>query len=643
MLKIPSTAHYLKTNTFGYAKKFHNVSRNLLSKASLAHLNNNYVLSRSKPSNRFANYNQIDSLGSRLCLSQQYSSKPIQVIHDNDKNNLDLTEFETDSIRNFSIIAHIDHGKSTLADRLLELTGTISKETKNLQVLDKLPVERQRGITVKAQSASMFYNYKGKKYLLNLIDTPGHVDFNYEVSRSLAACQGTVLLVDSAQGIQAQTVANFYLAFSQNLTVIPVLNKIDLPGADIPKVENQINNTFEFEKDQILNISAKTGINIDQILPAIIERIPQPSGRRDGPFKALLFDSWYDTYVGVICLISIEGGSIKRGDKIISAHTGVSYDVMQVGIMSPEMKKFSGQVGYVVCNMKSISEAHVGDTFFHQNHPVKPFPGFRQPKPMVFAGLFPADSNEYSKLQDAINQLTLNDSSVTVFRETSAALGQGWRLGFLGTLHMDVFKQRLEEEYGIDVILSHPTVPYKCEKELIIKSPEDFPDRSKIKGDSTLFEPMVSATIITPKEYLGSILNLCSYHRGALSSNTFIDETRVMVSVKLPMSEIVTDFYDKMKSLSSGFASLDYEDAGYEESDLVKMEVLVNSKTVDALASVMHKSKVDLIGREYGGDVTRKMKLLNKQKEGKKRMKAIGQVEIPHEAFISLMTKSESK
>ncbi|PVU88324.1 hypothetical protein BB561_005916 [Smittium simulii] len=543
---------------------------------------------------------------------------------------IDINEYDIDSIRNFSIIAHIDH-------------GTISKETKNLQVLDKLPVERQRGITVKAQSATMFYTYKNKKYLINLIDTPGHVDFSYEVSRSLSACQGTILLVDSSQGIQAQTVANFYLAFSQNLSIIPVLNKVDLPGADPEKVQKQLLNAFEFDSKDMLKISAKSGLNIDKVLDLVIEKTPHPTGNRNNPLKALLFDSWYNSYVGVICMMSIVDGTIKKGDKIISAHTGEKYEISQVGIMSPEMKSttalHAGQVGYIVCNMKFISEAHVGDTFFLQKFPVEALEGFQQPKPMVFSGLFPADTNDLVKLQEAISQLTLNDCSVSVYKETSFCLGQGWRLGFLGTLHMDVFKQRLEDEYGIDVILSHPTVPYKVKttdgKEILIKSPADFPDKVKLNNKiESITEPFMSATIIVPKDYLGATIKLCS--------------------AKI----------------------------GYEDADLVKMEVLINSKPVDALAAVLHSSRVEIVGKDiakrlkdlikrqlfdisvqttsngrviaretikamrknviakcYGGDITRKMKLLNRQKEGKKRLKSIGNVEVPHEAFISLMTK----
>ncbi|OMJ11543.1 Translation factor GUF1-like protein, mitochondrial [Smittium culicis] len=503
-------------------------------------------------------------------------------------------------------------------DKFELLQCTISSENKNMQVLDKLQVERERGITVKAQSASMFYSYKGKNYLLNLIDTPGHVDFSYEVSRSLAACQGTILLVDAAQGIQAQTVANFYLAFSQDLKIVPVLNKVDLPGAEPEKVEEQMRNAFDLDENHILRISAKSGLNIEKVLQTVIDDIPAPTGDINLPLKALLFDSWYDTYAGVICLISVVDGNIKKGDKIVSAHTGEKYEVNQVGIMYPEMKKTNalnaGQVGYVVCNMKSILEAHVGDTFYWQKNPVDSLPGFKQPKPMVFAGLFPSDTIDFEKLQDAIDQLTLNDSSVSVNKENSNALGQGWRLGFLGTLHMDVFRQRLENEYEVSVILSHPTVPYKIitkdGAEKIVKSPADFPSKVKLGYDlESLLEPFVNATIIVPNEYVGAILKLCSFHRGVLNTHTYIDETRVMISVRLPSSEIVTDFYDKLKSHSSGFASLDYEEAGYEEADLVKMEVLLNTEPVDALATIVHRSRVETDGR----DIAKKLKDLIKR------------------------------
>ncbi|KAJ2509027.1 Translation factor guf1 mitochondrial [Coemansia sp. RSA 2052] len=623
------------------------------------------------------------------CLRRQYAVRPAE----GKRGDMDISTIPPERIRNFSIIAHIDHGKSTLADRLLELTGVISKTGKNKQVLDKLKVERERGITVKAQSVSMFYEHKGERYLINLIDTPGHVDFSYEVSRSLAACQGTILLVDAAQGIQAQTVANFYLAFGEGLSVIPMLNKVDLPTAEPERAAKQIESAFEIEAGCILQISAKTGLGVEQVLPAVIEQTPPPSGSADKPFKALLFDTWYDTYVGVVCLMAVKDGSIRRGDRIASSHSGTKYEVMEVGVMHPEQTPTTllqvGQVGYIVCNMKSIAEAHVGDTFYRDKFPVEALPGFVPAKSMVFAGVFPIDAGEFDRLNESIQKLTLNDSSVSVHKETSAALGQGWRLGFLGTLHMDVFRQRLEEEYDTNILVTSPTVPYQIKyrdgSSKFIRTPADFPDANVMNDyvESTM-EPFVTSTLIFPEKYLGSMLELCTTHRGELQNHTFIDETRVMLKCRLPMAEIVTDFFDKLKSKSQGFASFDYEEAGYDASDLVKMEVLLNGEAVDALAAVMHKSSVVPAGREiasrlkevirrqlfdiiiqttangkiiaretvkqlrknvtakcYGGDITRKMKLLNKQKEGKKRLKRIGKVELPHEAFLTIVKRAE--
>ncbi|KAJ2701637.1 Translation factor guf1 mitochondrial [Coemansia sp. IMI 209128] len=627
--------------------------------------------------------------GLSSCLRRTYVAYPAE----GKRGELDISAIPPERIRNFSIIAHIDHGKSTLADRLLELTGVISKTGKNKQVLDKLKVERERGITVKAQSVSMFYEHKGQRYLMNLIDTPGHVDFSYEVSRSLAACQGTILLVDAAQGIQAQTVANFYLAFGEGLSVIPMLNKVDLPTAEPERAAKQIESAFEIEADRILKISAKTGLGVEQVLPAVIEQTPPPSGSEDKPFKALLFDTWYDTYVGVVCLMAVKDGSIRRGDKIVSSHSGTKYEVMEVGVMHPEQTPTTqlrvGQVGYIVCNMKSIAEAHVGDTFYRDKFPVEALPGFVPAKSMVFAGVFPIDAGEFDRLNESIQKLTLNDSSVSVHKETSAALGQGWRLGFLGTLHMDVFRQRLEEEYDTNILITSPTVPYQIKyrdgTSKFIRTPADFPDANVMNDyvESTM-EPFVTSTLIFPEKYLGSMLELCTTHRGELQNHTFIDESRVMLKCRLPMAEIVTDFFDKLKSKSQGFASFDYEEAGYDASDLVKMEVLLNGEAVDALAAVMHKSSVVVAGREiasrlkdvirrqlfdiiiqttangkivaretvkqlrknvtakcYGGDITRKMKLLNKQKEGKKRLKRIGKVDLPHEAFLTIVKRAE--
>ncbi|KAJ1735665.1 Translation factor guf1 mitochondrial [Coemansia biformis] len=613
---------------------------------------------------------------------------------DGTRGEIDISTYPPERIRNFSIIAHIDHGKSTLADRLLELTGVISKTGKNKQVLDKLKVERERGITVKAQSASMFYEHMGQKYLMNLIDTPGHVDFSYEVSRSLAACQGTILLVDAAQGIQAQTVANFYLAFGEGLEVIPMLNKVDLQTAEPARAAKQIESAFEIDAGGLLHMSAKTGLGVDQVLPAVIEKIPPPGGSSGRPFKALLFDTWYDRYQGVVCLMAVKDGAIRKGTRIVSNHSKTKYEVAEVGIMYPEPTPTTslqaGQVGYIVCNMKSIAEAHVGDTFYRDKEPVEALPGFVPAKSMVFAGVFPIDADEFDRLDESIQKLTLNDSSVSVHKETSAALGQGWRLGFLGTLHMDVFRQRLEEEYDANVLITAPTVPYQIKyrdgSTHFIRTPADFPSAISMQDAVVAtMEPFVSATVIFPEQYMGQMFELCTTHRGEIQNHTFIDESRVMLKCRLPTAEVVTDFFDKLKSKSQGFASFDYEEAGYGESDLVKMEVLLNGESVDALAAVMHRSSVVTTGRDmarrlkevirrqlfdiiiqtaangkivaretvkqlrknvtakcYGGDISRKMKLLNKQKEGKKRMKKFGKVELPQEAFLSVMTsKSE--
>ncbi|KAJ2957982.1 hypothetical protein NQZ79_g6356 [Umbelopsis isabellina] len=608
----------------------------------------------------------------RVVLHKRWQSKTTEKLKSADPERLiDLTTIPADKIRNFSIIAHIDHGKSTLADRLLELTNTIRDRGSNKQVLDKLKVERERGITVKAQTVSMFYNYKGEQYLLNLIDTPGHVDFSYEVSRSLAACQGTLLLVDASQGIQAQTVANFYLAFGQGLHVIPVINKIDLPGANSDKVVKQIHSAFELDTDQILKISAKTRKNVEDVLPSVIENIPCPTGSYDKPLRALLFDSWFDTYVGVVCMLAVVDGVLKKGnmrrilkncrrfytqafpypgDKIMSAHGEQKYEVAEVGIMHPEQLPtgylHAGQVGYIICGMKSASEAHIGDTFHHLKSKVEPLPGFEAAKSMVFAGIFPVDTTDFQKLDESIKKLTLNDASVSVHKETSNALGQGWRLGFLGTLHMDVFRQRLEEEYEANVIVTQPTVPYKVVyrngEEKIVRNPSEFPSTDEISTKvQSLLEPMVSATMIFPEEYMGQMMDLCGTRRGEQTEYMYMDETRVMMRYRLPLAEVVTDFYDELKSRTSGYATFDYEENGYEESDLVKMNVLINSKPVDALSIILHRAQVNQVGRDwYGGDITRRMKLLEKQKAGKKRMKMIGNVEIPQKAFYDFMDKN---
>lgn len=604
-----------------------------------------------------------------------------------DLKKIDLAKFTPNKIRNFSIIAHIDHGKSTLSDRLLEFTGTIDSRNRHEQFLDKLQVEKERGITVKAQSASMFYKYKDEIYLLNLIDTPGHVDFSYEVSRSLYACQGAILLVDAAQGVQAQTMANFYLAFEQNLTIIPVINKIDMANADVDRVSKEMIQVFDFKPEEIIKASAKAAIGITDILDSIVERIPQPEGFNEKNLKALLFDSWFNDYKGVICLIAVKDGVIKKGDKITLAQSGNSYEILEIGIMYPNETQtealYAGQVGYIVCGMKTVQEAKVGDTIYHYKKPVEPFKGFKEAKPMVFAGIFPVESEEFDILKDSIEKLTLNDASVKVEKKNSTALGLGFRCGFLGLLHMDVFKQRLEQEYNLSVIITAPSVLYKIKltngETIDIENPSDFPDQQKI---DVIYEPVIDATIILPNQYLGAVLKLCHEKRGVQKNLEYLSPERIILKYRLPLNEVATDFYDQLKSLTSGYASLDYEEAGYQESDLVKMDILLNGKAVDALSVIVFRDSAYRIAREltirlkkviprqlfevviqaaigakivaresisqlrknviakcYGGDITRKKKLLEKQKEGKKKMKAVGSVEIPQEAFLAILQK----
>ncbi|OMO79234.1 hypothetical protein CCACVL1_13826 [Corchorus capsularis] len=614
---------------------------------------------------------------------------------------IDLSQYPTEKIRNFSIIAHVDHGKSTLADRLLELTGTIKRGHGQPQYLDKLQVERERGITVKAQTATMFHKHKfhgsnigdvnePSTFLLNLIDTPGHVDFSYEVSRSLAACQGALLVVDAAQGVQAQTVANFYLAFESNLTIIPVINKIDQPTADPDRVKAQLKSMFDLEPSDALLTSAKTGQGLEHVLPAVIERIPPPPGSSISPLRMLLLDSYYDEYKGVICHVAIVDGSLRKGDKISSAATGQAYEVLDVGIMHPELKPtgvlLSGQVGYVVTGMRSTKEARVGDTLYHTRTTIEPLPGFKPAKHMVFSGLYPADGSDFEGLNHAIERLTCNDASVSVTKESSTALGLGFRCGFLGLLHMDVFHQRLEQEHGAHVISTVPTVPYIFEysdgSKVEVQNPAALASNPKIRVTAS-WEPTVIATIIIPSEYVGPVITLCSERRGQQLEYSFIDSQRAFMKYRLPLREIVVDFYNELKSITSGYASFDYEDSEYQQSDLVKLDILLNGQPVDAMATIVHNLKARRVGRElvdklkkfidrqmfeiviqaaigskiiaretisamrknvlakcYGGDVTRKKKLLEKQKEGKKRMKRVGSVDIPQEAFNELLKVS---
>ncbi|AET38609.1 GTPase GUF1 Ecym_3101 [Eremothecium cymbalariae DBVPG len=606
-----------------------------------------------------------------------------------------IEDIPIERYRNFSIVAHVDHGKSTLSDRLLELTGVVKPGGK--QVLDKLEVERERGITVKAQTCTMFYRDErdGLDYLLHLVDTPGHVDFRAEVSRSYASCGGALLLVDASQGVQAQTVANFYLAYSMDLKLIPVINKIDLDTADIPQAEEQVVNTFELPKADIIKVSAKTGANISKdLLPAIIDKIPPPAGLSDKPFRALLVDSWYDSYLGVVLLIHCVDGKLKKGANISSAHTGKRYEVKEVGIMYPERVPTgcltSGQVGYIVPGLKDSREAKIGDTLMHQGHEseTEVLPGFEETKPMVFVGAFPTDGTEFNALDDDIQRLVLNDRSVSLQRETSNALGQGWRLGFLGSLHASVFKERLEKEYGSKLIITQPTVPYLIKyrdgSSSVITNPDDFPDSSILRTKIQEFqEPYVEAIMTLPQEYLGKVIRICDDNRGIQTEITYLNTTgQVMLKYHLPLAHLVDDFFGKLKSVSRGYASLDYEDIGYKPSNIIKLELLINGRGVDALAQVMHCSQTDRVGKEWvkkfkeyvkaqlyevviqarannkiiaretikarrkdvlaklhASDVSRRKKLLAKQKEGKKQMRSIGNIQIDQEAYQAFLRK----
>lgn len=596
--------------------------------------------------------------------------------------------------RNFSIVAHVDHGKSTLSDRLLELTNVVEPGGK--QVLDKLEVERERGITVKAQTCSMFYKdpRTNLDYLLHLVDTPGHVDFRAEVSRSYASCGGALLLVDASQGVQAQTVANFYLAYSMDLKLIPVINKIDLDIADVKQAEEQVETMFELPREDCIKVSAKTGKNVEQLLPVIIDRIPHPTGKIDKPLRALLVDSWYDSYLGVVLLVHIVDGKVKRGDKIVTAATGMKYEVKECGIMYPERNPTntlkSGQVGYLVPGMKESKSAKIGDTIMHQGKEsmTEILPGFEEPKPMVFVGAFPADGTEFKALDDDISRLVLNDRSVSLQRETSNALGQGWRLGFLGSLHASVFKERLENEYGSKLIITQPTVPflikYKDGTEKIITNPDDFPDLAQRRSTiESLEEPFVEAIMTLPQEYLGKVIQLCDDNHGMQKEITYLNMTgQVMLKYELPLSYLVDDFFGKLKSVSRGYASLDYEDIGYKPSDIVKLELLVNGKGLDALAQVMHRDQTEIVGKEWvkkfkkyiksqlfevviqakannkviaretirakrkdvlsklhASDISRRKKLLSKQKEGKKNMKTVGNIQINQDAFQAFLRR----
>ena len=586
-------------------------------------------------------------------------------------------------IRNFSIIAHIDHGKSTLADRILEYTGAIDKRQMKDQLLNSMDIERERGITIKLNAVRL--NYDG--YILNLIDTPGHVDFSYEVSRSLAACEGAVLVVDATQGIEAQTLANVYLALENNLEIIPVINKIDLPSADIPKVERELYDTFGFKSEEIIKVSAKTGAGIPELVSAIIERIPAPEDKKDDKLKCLIFDSYFDSYRGVVILVRVMSGTLTKKTKIRMMSSGISYDVVSLGYHTPFEKEVdslsAGEVGFITGSIKSLESVKVGDTITDDNNPAEDIlPGYKPMKPMVYCGIYPIESNKYPNLKEAIEKLKLNDASLTFEPESSSTLGFGFRMGFLGLLHLEIISERIEREFNIDIIATTPSVNYEINltdgSTIYIDNPSMMPDKVKIKE---IKEPYIFTNILVPTEYIGPIMELCQDKRGIYKSTDYIDKTRVNIHYELPLSEIVYDFFDRLKSSTKGFASFDYEVIGYKASDLVKMDVLLNGEVVDALSLIVHKdfaytrgrkmvdnlkniiprqlfevpvqavigSKViarsdikamrkDVLAKCYGGDITRKRKLLDKQKEGKKKMKTIGKVEIPSEAFLSILT-----
>ena len=587
--------------------------------------------------------------------------------------------------RNFSIIAHIDHGKSTIADRLLEFTGTVTKREMVDQLLDSMDLEREKGITIKAQAVTLNYVAKdGETYELNLIDTPGHVDFIYEVSRSLAACDGALLVVDAAQGIEAQTLANVYLALENDLEILPVINKIDLPSADPDKVKMEIEDVIGLPADEAVLVSGKTGIGIEDLLEAIVKYIPAPKGDVKAPLKALIFDSHYDDFRGVITYIRIVDGKISKGDRIKIMSTGKEFDVLEVGVFSPKMKETKeltvGSVGYIITGIKSIKDTQVGDTITHVQNPTNTaLEGYRPALSMVFAGIYPVSTDDYEDLREALEKLQLNDASLSYAPETSLALGFGFRCGFLGLLHMEIVVERLRREFNIDLISTAPSVKYHVTPEqgqmIVIDNPAEFPE-----GKKYIEEPYVKGTIIVPKDYVGNVMELCQEKRGTFINMNYLDETRTMISYDLPLAEIVIDFYDKLKSRTKGYASFEYEMIGYKESDLVKVDILVSGNPVDAFSFIAHKDNAyyrgraiveklkDVIPRQqfeiplqaalgtkiiaretikalrknvlakcYGGDITRKKKLLEKQKEGKKRMKAIGNVEIPQEAFLSVL------
>lgn len=588
--------------------------------------------------------------------------------------------------RNFCIIAHIDHGKSTLADRLIEKTGTVSSRDMSDQILDSMDIERERGITIKLTPTRMFYDYNGEEYILNLIDTPGHVDFTYEVSRSLAACEGAILIVDASQGVEAQTIANTYLALDNNLEILPVLNKIDLPSADIEKSKKEIEDVLGIPADDIPCISAKEGINIDDVLKQIVEKIPCPKGDTQKPLKALIFDSMYDNFKGAICFVRVFDGKVKIGDKIQMMKTGKAYEVTEVGVFTPSMKPVNelcvGDVGYICASIKNLSDTKVGDTITDaENSCSEALPGYKDVKPVVFSGIFPLDGSKYGDLKDALEKLKLNDASLHFSPETSIALGFGFRVGFLGLLHMEIITERLEREFDLDIITTAPSVSYHVYKTngemLEVSNPSMLPPVAEIER---IEEPMIALSVYTPPEYVGPIMDLCQEKRGEFLDMQYLEKTRVVMKYHMPLGEMIYDFFDALKSRTRGYASLDYEVYGFMPSDLVKLDIMLNGETCDALSLITHRDKAyqrgrqiaeklkkviprqlfevpiqaciggkiiaretvsamrkDVLAKCYGGDISRKRKLLEKQKAGKKRMRQFGSVELPSEAFISIL------
>lgn len=594
---------------------------------------------------------------------------------------------DQNKIRNFSIIAHVDHGKSTLADRLIEYTGTLTKREMEAQILDSMDLERERGITIKAQAVRSSYKAKnGEEYMLNFIDTPGHVDFTYEVSRALAACEGALLVIDATQGIEAQTLANVYLALDNDLEIIPVINKVDLPSADPDRVKHEIEEVIGIDASEAVLTSAKTGLGIEDVLEAIVAKVPAPSGISDSPLKALVFDSKFDAYKGVVLYVRVIDGRIKPGMKIKMMATNAEFEVTEVGVFKPNLVNVDslevGQVGFFAAAIKNVKDARVGDTVTDANNPAaEALPGYRKATPMVFCGLYPVENSDYDNLRDALEKLQLNDASLVFEPETSVALGFGFRCGFLGLLHMDVIKERLEREYNLTLITTAPNVIYQVFRTNgdveLVDNPSNFPDPTVIDH---VEEPYVNATIIVPKDYVGAVMELSQEKRGEYENMTYLDETRVMIHYALPLSEIIYDYFDRLKSVTRGYASLDYELAGYRASSLVKVDILLNGEPVDALSAIVHREKAvsrgrqlveklrsliprqmfeipvqaaignkviarenvramrkDVLAKCYGGDISRKRKLLEKQKEGKKRMKQVGSVELPQEAFMAIL------